>query len=192
MTRWAPGARRQLQDAALELFTQQGYAATRVADIAARAGLTERTFFRHFADKREVLFAQDQQLLAALLDGVAAAPAQAGAVAAAEAGTRALAAALQPQRALLRRRQQVIESDEELRERDAAKQARWIVALTARLSERGHPPTEAALAAEVVGACLRIAYRQWLNDRAAASLQTRLSELVDRLPTLVERADEPR
>src|SRR5690242_4601605 len=62
MARWAPGASDRLQRAAMELFAEDGFEATTVAGIAGRAGVTERTFFRHFADKREVLFAGGEQL----------------------------------------------------------------------------------------------------------------------------------
>ena len=57
MGRWKPDARGRLEQAAFELFTERGFEQTTVAEIAERAGLTERTFFRYFADKREVLFA---------------------------------------------------------------------------------------------------------------------------------------
>ena len=164
---------------------ENGYAQTRVADVAARAGLTERTFFRHFADKREVLFSQDEELLGALLDGIGAAPEGATAVEAAAAGAVALAAVLQPERDALRRRQQVIEGEAELRERDAAKQARWTACMAERLAGRGHRPADAALAAEVVGGCLRTAYREWLADRAPTRLATRLAGNLDRLPALL-------
>jgi AcrR family transcriptional regulator len=61
MSRWEPDARGRLGQAAIELYVERGFDDTTVADIAERAGLTERTFFRHFADKREVLFAgQDE------------------------------------------------------------------------------------------------------------------------------------
>ena len=62
--------------AAIELFDEQGYEATTVAEIAERAGLTKRTFFRYFSDKREVLFSGSQELQRLWLEGLAAAPAQ--------------------------------------------------------------------------------------------------------------------
>src|SRR5919108_2391 len=78
MARWEPDARGRLEQAALELYGERGFEATTVAEIARRAGLTERTFFRHFADKREVLFAGSEALEEALVRAVADAPAEAG------------------------------------------------------------------------------------------------------------------
>ena len=70
MGRWEPDARGRLMQAALELYGERGFEQTTVAEIAQRAGLTERTFFRHFADKREVLFSGevDDLVLSALAD----------------------------------------------------------------------------------------------------------------------------
>src|ERR1700744_173372 len=74
MSRWEPNARGRLEQAAAELFAERGFDETTVADIAARAGLTERTFFRHFADKREVLFSGQELFTSAVVTAVAAAP----------------------------------------------------------------------------------------------------------------------
>ena len=85
MGRWEPDAQGRLARAALELYVDQGYEQTTVADIAARAGVTERTFFRHFADKREVLFAGSgafqETVLSAIADHAEAATALAAAAA---------------------------------------------------------------------------------------------------------------
>ncbi len=77
MSRWEPNARGRLEQAALELYVERGFEQTTVAEIAERAGLTERTFFRHFADKREVLFAGAGTLRELLVSAVAGAPASA-------------------------------------------------------------------------------------------------------------------
>src|SRR6266480_4879862 len=90
MGRWEPNARGRLERAALELYCELGYEQTTVAEIARRAGLTERTFFRHFADKREVLFAGSSSLLEALMNAVAAAPAEASPMDAAVAALQAV------------------------------------------------------------------------------------------------------
>src|SRR4051812_5557079 len=95
MGRWEPGARGRLTRAALELYLDPGYEQTTVADIAARAGVTERTFFRHFADKREVLFDGSAEFQATVLAAIAAAPATASALAGAVAGMDAAAGYLQ-------------------------------------------------------------------------------------------------
>src|SRR6516162_6467851 len=77
MGRWEPDARGRLAKAAMVLYAEQGFERTTVAEIAARAGLTERTFFRHFADKREVLFYGMERLRGLLARAVADAPASA-------------------------------------------------------------------------------------------------------------------
>ena len=74
MSRWEPNARGRLEEAALELYTERGFDETTVAEIAERAGLTERTFFRHFADKREVLFGGQDALLALFVNTIVDAP----------------------------------------------------------------------------------------------------------------------
>src|ERR1700728_2373409 len=89
MSRWEPNARGRLEQAAMELYGERGFEQTTVAEIAARAGLTERTFFRHFADKREVLFAGADALRELLVDTVAKAPASATPIDAAAAGLQA-------------------------------------------------------------------------------------------------------
>src|SRR5436305_13147445 len=88
MGRWEPGARERLQKAALELFATRGYEQTTAAEIAQSVGLTERTFFRHFSDKREVLFDGQQRLVQVFVDGARSAPAEASAIEAVESAVR--------------------------------------------------------------------------------------------------------
>src|SRR5438105_6260537 len=106
MARWEPNAAGRLRDAALDLFEERGFEQTTVAEIAARAGLTERTFFRHFADKREVLFRGSEGLRDTLVAAVDRAPAAASALEAVSAGLDAAGAVFDPQFA--RRRRAVI------------------------------------------------------------------------------------
>src|SRR5271169_194578 len=105
MTRWEPNARGRLAQAAMELYSEHGYEQTTVAEIAARAGLTERTFFRHFADKREVLFGGAAELQELVVGAVAATPLSAAPIDAAAAGVEAAGAALQERREFARQRQ---------------------------------------------------------------------------------------
>src|SRR5947209_13683202 len=112
MTRWGPDARGRLMKSALELYAKRGYDQTTVADIAERAGLTERTFFRHFADKREVLFAGSAELQDALVRAVAGAPASLAAIEAVAGGLEAIAAVL-PDVEVARRRQRIIAANPE-------------------------------------------------------------------------------
>src|SRR5580704_17920347 len=98
MSRWEPNAAGRLAQAALELYIERGFEQTTVAEIAARAGLTERTFFRHFADKREVLFARSHMLQELVVAAVAGAPYSAAPIAAAAAGVEAAGALLEERR----------------------------------------------------------------------------------------------
>ena len=157
IARWKPNARERLQAAALDLFAERGYDQTTAAEIAARADLTERTFFRHFADKREVLFANEATMQAALVAGVQGA--DTGYV---QAGLEAVAAELEPRRAELRRRAELIASHPALRERELIKQAATVTALAAALKERGVAAGEAELSAEVAIVLLRVAFDRWL------------------------------
>src|SRR5271155_3313178 len=117
MARWKPDAQGRLMSAAIELFDQQGYEATTVAEIAERAGLTKRTFFRYFSDKREVLFSGSQELQGLWLEGVAGAPAQARALAIVTAGLDPVAKMFTELHDFARIRAGIIEANPELQER---------------------------------------------------------------------------
>src|SRR5271167_2575806 len=121
MGRWEPNARGRLMQAAFALYGERGFERTTVAEIAERAGLTERTFFRHFADKREVLFAGANALQELLVSTVAGAPESAAPIDAAVAGVQAAAAFLQEGREFSRLRQAIIIASAELRERELIK-----------------------------------------------------------------------
>lgn len=164
MARWQPDARRRLSDAAVDLYAERGFAETTVAAVAERAGLTERTFFRHFADKREVLFGNEDDLRDRLAAAVAAADAGATPREAAGAGVLAVAEALQPRRDELRRRMPIVDAHPELQEREQMKLASWRSALDDALRRRGTDPVESRLLAEVAIAVLNVAARRWLED----------------------------
>jgi AcrR family transcriptional regulator len=123
MGRWQPNARGRLEKAAMELYGERGFDRTTVAQIAARAGLTERTFFRHFADKREVLFAGSGQLQDLMVQAVIDAPASGAPIDAVAAGLEAIGTMLQESRgrAFARRRQSIVAASGELRERELNK-----------------------------------------------------------------------
>src|ERR1700759_3918689 len=118
MGRWRPDAREGLRQAALELSAEQGFAATTVPEITARAGLTTRTFFRHFADKREVLFGGDEIPTLAQRLMAHAPPSLARVTLIVEALQNVADARFEPQREEIRAQQAIIRSDEGLRERD--------------------------------------------------------------------------
>src|ERR1700726_2772046 len=95
MSRWEPNARGRLEQAALELYVERGFEQTTVAEIARRAGLTERTFFRHFADKREVLFWASAALQELIVSTLADAPDSAAPIDMVSAALQAAGAAIQ-------------------------------------------------------------------------------------------------
>ncbi|MQY09968.1 hypothetical protein SRB5_00720 [Streptomyces sp. RB5] len=177
MSRWKPDARGRLEKAALELFNHQGFDATTVAEIAARAEVTERTFYRHFVDKREVLFQPN-----ALADVLAHATAAADTPAPLEVITHALteAAPVFEERAeLVRQRQAVIAANPELQERELTKQASLVSTLDRALRERGLDATTAALAAAIGIAAFKVAFERWIDDPDQRNLAQHIRETLD-------------
>jgi AcrR family transcriptional regulator len=166
MTRWGPDARGRLAKSAMELYAKRGYDQTTVAEIAERAGLTERTFFRHFADKREVLFAGSNDLRDLLVRAVAGAPSAATPIEAVASGLLAAGAAFNDERRdYSRRRQSIIAANAELRERELIKLAALASAIADTLRRRGVPDPAATLTAEAGIAVFRVAFERWVDDR---------------------------
>ncbi|MFI5694486.1 helix-turn-helix domain-containing protein [Kribbella sp. NPDC051586] len=171
MGRWEPDAAGRLREAAMALYAEHGYDGTTVADIADRAGVTARTFFRHFADKREVLFAGSELLEQQMVTALAAAPADATPMEAVAAAVLASAEFFDDIRQTYsRRRQAVINATPELRERELIKMAALTSALTNGLLERGVAPDVAALAAETGVAVFRVSYERWVSDPDGESI----------------------
>ncbi|MET8758240.1 helix-turn-helix domain-containing protein [Lentzea sp. NPDC004782] len=165
MGRWEPDARERLVRAALDLFCEQGYENTSVAQIAERAGLTKSTYFRHFRDKREVLFGGQDQLLELLTSGIIGAPPSVGPLAAVEAALVAIAVTFTEERlANAPRRQAVIAGTDELRERDALKMAGFARAMKDALRQRGVSELDADVAAELGVLAVRRGFDRWLED----------------------------
>jgi AcrR family transcriptional regulator len=163
MSRWEPDARGRLQLAAMELYVERGFEQTTVAEIAERAGLTERTFFRHFADKREVLFRGQDQLLELFVSAVAGAPADASPLEAVAAALAAAAAEFEPRRPWSQERGRVILANPGLQERELIKLAGMSSAVAAALRERGVGEPAASLAAQSGIAVFHIAFAQWID-----------------------------
>ena len=185
MARWAPGAAGRLQEAALDLYVAQGYEQTTVAEIAERAGVTARTYFRHYADKREVLFAGSSVVEDGMVAAVLEAPAD-----------------LQPLEALgealawagdlfgrdhdhSSRRQRVITENPELLERELAKMARLAAALSGALVRRGVPSEQARLVAELGIAVFRVGFDRWAAGDGRGSLADSLRDALEELRGLV-------
>jgi AcrR family transcriptional regulator len=163
MARWEPNAQGRLAQAALELFAERGYEQTTVADIARRAGLTKRTFFRYYADKREVLFGLGSEFQDLIVDGATAAPSDATPLETVAAGLRAGGEVLEGRRDFARRRAVVIAANPELQERELIKLASVGKALAQVLRERGVDEPEASLTAEAGVAAFRIAFERWVG-----------------------------
>ncbi len=188
MARWEPDARGRLEQAALELFVDRGYESTTVADIADKAGLTERTFFRHFADKREVLFSGSDALRQLLVDSVAAAPNELSPMAAVAAGLEAACELLTARRDFVPLRQSLITSHPELLERELIKLAFLADALAGALRERGVKDRTARLTAEAGIAAFKVAYEQWAADPKRRNLPRLLRESLDDLKSVTAGA----
>jgi len=161
MGRWQPGAKERLVMAAIELFEERGFEATTVADIAARAGVTERTFFRQFADKREVLFGDPGEYNATFTDAIAAASADAAPIDAVTAALAATGAYFEGRHAYARRRTAVIAANPALTERDQSKHAKLTDAVAGALRERGVEAPRAALLAELCTVAFHQAFLRW-------------------------------
>lgn len=162
MARWEPGARERLVVAAVDLFTEQGYDATTVAEIAERAGVTRSTFFRHFSDKREVLVAGQEALSQLLVEGITEAPEGASPLEAVAVGLERASSAMGPMnRELGPRLKAAVAASSELQERDALKSVGLAAAMTAALIARGVPDPTAHLAAELGLLAFKSGYAQW-------------------------------
>jgi AcrR family transcriptional regulator len=185
MTRWEPDARGRLEEAALALYTEHGFENTTAAAIAERAGLTERTFFRHFADKREVLFGGASSLQEQLVTPVLNAPDSAAPIEAVAAGLEAAAALLQERREFSRRRQAIIAASPELRERELIKLASLAAVLADTLRRRGVKDPAASLTAEIAIAVFRTAFERWIDDTNEEGFPQLIHESLDQLKALV-------
>lgn len=170
MSRWEPNARGRLAKAALELYAERGFDETTVAEIAERAGLTERTFFRHFADKREVLFGGQELLGRAITEAVAAAPDSAEPMEIAIAAVQAAADRIPDQRDLQRQRRAVIAANPGLQERELRKMAVLGDELAGALRAAGVSASTAVLCAQVATIAFGLAFDRWLDDSSADEL----------------------
>jgi len=180
MPRSGTEARRRLQQAALELFRERGYEATTTAEIAARAGVTERTFFRHFPDKREALFDGEDAFRTALSDAVLAAPEDLNPMGALLCAFRSVERMLEDNRPFTEPRQAVIAQTPALQERVLTKTAGLMNALSGALRRRGVEAGVATLAAQVGMAAFGYAASAWFAD-PAAGLGAHLTRAFDEL-----------
>jgi len=162
MARWEPGARERIVTAALDLFTEQGYDATTVAQISERAGITKSTFFRHFPDKRELLAAGQETLSRLLAEGIVEAPAEAGPLDAVAVGLERASGAMGPtNHEIAPRVKAAIAASAELQERDALKNVGLASAMTDALVGRGVADPVAHLAAELGVLAFKRGFARW-------------------------------
>lgn len=187
MGRWEPDARGRLVQAAFALYGEHGFEQTTVAEIAERAGLTERTFFRHFADKREVLFAGAEALQKLLVSTVAKAPESFAPIDAAAAGLEAAGAFIQEGRELAHQRQAIIAASAELQERELIKLASLASALTEALRRRGVSDPTASLTAEAGIAVFKVAFERWILDTTQQDLPRLIHDSLDELKAVTEK-----
>ncbi|WP_328329101.1 TetR/AcrR family transcriptional regulator [Streptomyces sp. NBC_00455] len=162
MARWEPNASQRLADAALELFAERGYENTTVLDIAQRAGLAKSTFFRHFQDKRGVLFGGDA-LFGQLVTAIAAAPTGATPLEALACGFDVLGRDVftPARRALTIRRRAVIDAHPDLQEREALKGVSLTASMAEAIARRGVPGLAAGVAAQLGALAFKMAYERW-------------------------------
>ena len=184
MPRWEPDARQRLRTTALELFAEHGYENVSAEQIAAQAGLTRRTFFRHFSDKRDVLFAGSEQLPGVVADAIRTAPGELDPADAARAGLLAVATRLEELLEPSPTRLAVIASSPELQERESWKHEAVAEAITVALRERRADDTDPVLLGRVWSAVLRTAFERWVQQPGAGSLADRVQQVSAQLSTL--------
>ena len=182
MPRWQPDGRERLVLAALQLFSEQGYDETTVAEIAERAGLTKSTFFRHFPDKRDVLSAGQETLSRLLVEGIDFAPLQATPLSAVAAGLQRAASAMGPfNRELAPLLRAAIAANTELQERAALKQVGLAAAMAGALIDRGVTEATASVAAELGALAFQQAYAAWVDTDEGQDLAQLSLAALDRL-----------
>jgi AcrR family transcriptional regulator len=183
MVRWEPNARGRLEKAAFELFVERGFEQVTVAEIAEHAGLTERTFFRYFTDKREVLFAGSgaDALKDLMVTAAAGAPESAPPIDAVAAALDAMGTMFDGHVAGAIKRQAIIAAHAELRERELIKLASLAAALADTLRARGVGEPAASLTAEAAIAVFRIAFARWIAEPDGPELTQVMRASLDEL-----------
>jgi AcrR family transcriptional regulator len=165
----------------MELYGERGFEQTTVAEIAKRAGLTERTFFRHFADKREVLFSGAGALQELLVSAAAGAPESLAPIDVVAGALEAVGSLLGERREFALQRQSVIAANPELQERELIKLASLSAALANTLRLRGVKDPAASLTAEAGIAVFKVAFERWVNDTSKHDLPQLIRESLDEL-----------
>lgn len=181
MSRWEPDAEGRLTKAALALFEEQGYVETTVAEIAEAAGLTKRTFFRYFADKREVLFNGSTELRRRWIDALDAASPAASPMAAVDVGLDAVAELFADRHPFARMRSEIIAANPELQERELIKLQSLAGAIAAALRERGVSHNAAILAAHAGVTVFHVAFAQWVEQDDPTAFRRLMDDSLEEL-----------
>jgi AcrR family transcriptional regulator len=188
MGRWAPDARGRLMRSALELYAERGFEQTTALEIAERAGVTERTFFRYFSDKREVLFEGSRDLQDVIVEAIAAAPSSMGSIEAVGTAMESAASLLQDNRDYSRQRAAVIAANPSLQERELLKLATLAGAVAEALRRRGVADLAAGLAAETGVTVFKIGFETWIGDESTGDFAQCIREALDQLKGLTAGA----
>jgi AcrR family transcriptional regulator len=181
MARWEPNAEDRLRQAALDLYGERGYEQTTVAAIAKKAGLTERTFFRYFADKPEVLFSGSEAFVQSVVAAVADAPAAAAPIEVVGSALEGTASLFNQIRDFAVKRYAVIEANSELRQRELIKMAALASAIADTLRGRGVNEPAATLTAEAGVAAFKIAFQRWVTDPGRPDLAPLVQDSMEQL-----------
>jgi AcrR family transcriptional regulator len=194
MARWEPDARGRLEKAAMELFQERGYGPTTVEEIAARAGLTERTFFRYFADKREVLFSGSKELEKSIVLGIESAPSKASPMGAVALAFEAAGARLEELRDIrfVRARYALVTNHAEIQERELIKMASLAGAVTRALHARGVSEPAASLAAELGIAVFKIGFERWVGKKKPRGLAAHVRATMGVLRVIAAEGKRPK
>jgi AcrR family transcriptional regulator len=185
VSRWKPDAQGRLVKAAITLFDEQGYDATTIAEIAEAAGLTKRTFFRYFTDKREVLFGGAHELQEHWIGGIEAAPPGAGAMTAVSAGLDVVAELFVDRHAFARMRSRIVAANPDLQERELIKLQSLAVAIRTTLVARGVSVDAAILAAEAGVTIFHVAFARWVAQEDPSALRRMMDEALQELRSVI-------
>jgi len=193
MARWEPDARGRLEKAAMELFQERGYASTTVGDIAEHAGLTERTFFRHFTDKREVLFSGSPALEKGIVDRVTSAPQDTPPLDLVVGAFEATGAWLQANRdfSYVRARYALVTEHAEVRERELIKMASLAAAVVKALHARGVAEPSASVIAETGVTVFKVGFERWVNAKKPGELAAHVRAAFDALKAVTASSPAP-
>ncbi len=184
MGRWQPDARGRLLEAALDLYTERGFEKTTALEVARRANVTERTFFRYFADKREVLFEGSATLQDAIVTAIMAAPESIGPIEVVGRAMQSVDFLFRDRRDFVRQRAAVIAATPSLQERELLKLAALAKAVADALRRRGVAESPALLTAEVGVSIFKTGFERWIGDDSVESLEECVGEAVRQLREL--------